>query len=57
MISIIDLDVEDLEVIAIAIAMSNRRSTLTRDLSAVEDRAAGMLPNSMSIMVRPDRQF
>jgi hypothetical protein len=56
MISIIDLDVEDLEVIAVAIKMSNRRSTATRDLGAVGDGAAGMLPDSMSTMVRPDRR-
>jgi hypothetical protein len=45
MISIVDLDAEDLDC----------RSRVTRDPSAVEDGAAGMLPDSISIMVRPDK--
>jgi hypothetical protein len=40
---------------ATAIAMSNHRSTVTRDLDAVVDRAAMVLSDSMGIVVRPDR--
>jgi hypothetical protein len=55
MISIIDLDAEDLKGMATAIAMSTRRSAVIRDLGAVEDGAAAMLPDSLVIMVRPDK--
>jgi hypothetical protein len=55
MISTIDLDAEDSKGMVIAIAMSNCRSTVTRNAGAVEDGAAGVLPDSISIMVRPDR--
>jgi hypothetical protein len=55
MISIVDLDAEDLERTATAIAMSNCRSRVTRDPSTAEDAAAGMLPDSLGIMVRPDK--
>jgi hypothetical protein len=54
MIFIVGLDAEDLEGMATAIAMSNCRSRVTRDPGAVEDGAGGMLPDSISIMVRPD---
>jgi len=57
MISIVDLDAEDLEGIATAIAMSNYRPTVTRDPGAVGDPAAGMLPDSISIVIRPDKQI
>jgi hypothetical protein len=55
MISIVNLDAEDLRGMAVAIAISNCTSMVTRDPGAVEDGAAGMLPDSISIMVRPDR--
>ena len=51
MISIVDLDAEDLEGIATAIAMSNCGSRVTRDPSAVAGAAAAMLPDSISIVV------
>jgi len=57
MISIIDLDAEDLKEMAAAIAMSNRRSAVIRDLGAVEDGAAAMLPVSLGIVIRPDKQI
>jgi hypothetical protein len=37
------------------IAMSNHRSTVTQDLDAAVDRGAGVLCDSMGIVVRPDR--
>jgi hypothetical protein len=57
MITIIDLDAEDLEGIVVAIAMSNRRSPVTEDPGAADDGTVGMLPSLISIMGRPDRQF
>jgi hypothetical protein len=55
MIPIIDLDTEDLEGIATAIAMSNYRPRVTRDPSAIAGGEAGMLPDSISIAIRSDR--
>jgi hypothetical protein len=55
MISIVDLHAEDLEMMGIAIAMSNCRSRVTRDSGAAEDGAAGMLFTSPGIIVRPDK--
>jgi hypothetical protein len=51
MISIMDLDAEDLEGIAPSAAMSNCRSKVTRDPSAAGDAAAEMLPDSISIVI------
>lgn len=55
MISTVDLDAQDLRGISVAIAMSNSRSRVTPNLGAVEDGAAGMLPDSTKTTVRPDK--
>lgn len=55
MISMVDLHAGDLEGMATAIAMLNRRSRMTRHPGAVEDEAAGILPDPTSIMVQSDR--
>jgi hypothetical protein len=57
MICVIKLDAQDLRGMAVAIAMPNRRSRVTRDIGPVEDEAAGMLSDSISTMIRPERQF
>ena len=57
MICIIDLDAEDSEWMVGLVSMPNCISMVTRDLGALEDRAARILPDSISTIVRPDRQF
>jgi hypothetical protein len=51
----VDLYAGDLEGMATAIAMFNCISRVTRHLDAVEDEAAGILPDPTSIIVQSDR--
>lgn len=55
MISTVDLDAEDLEGVAGAIAMPNCRPTVTQGPSAVGDATVGMLPYSVNIVIRSDK--
>lgn len=57
MISTVDVGAQDLRGMAIAIMMSHCRSMVTRDGGPAEDRGAGTLSDSMSIMVRLDSRF
>ncbi len=45
------------EMVTTAVAISSRRWRLTGHATAAEDTAAGMLPVSLGILVRSDRQI